>query len=102
MHCRNTKIALAVRPCSEIVLPLVNTQHQHLKHEPLNLTGLHVFALKTNVFLMVLKWQLPSDMDRTCIAEMSKSLSPYACAAKTLFGAATNVNNSIRGSQKCV
>ena len=49
------------------------------------------FAYKTYVFFfMVLKWQRPRDIDNACIAEMPKSLSPYACAAKSLFSAATN------------
>ena len=26
---------------------------------------------------MVLKWQLPSDVEKACIVEMPKSLSPY-------------------------
>ena len=28
--------------------------------------------------------------EKACVAEMSKSLSPYACAAKSFFSAKTN------------
>ena len=83
MHCRNAEIALAVRLCSEIALPVVNTQHQHLKHEHLNPTDLQFLIIKP-VCLMVLKWHLSSDMEKACVADMSKSFSPYACAAKSL------------------
>ena len=38
--------ALALRLCSEIALPVVNTQHQHLKHEPLNPIDLLSFVIK--------------------------------------------------------
>ena len=51
---------------------------------------------------MVLKWQLSSDMENACVAEMSKSLSPYACAAKSLFGAAARAQMSIPANQTCV
>ena len=49
------------------------------------LSPIAAFAYRTNVFAMVLKLQRSSDIEITCIAEMQKSLSPYACAAKSLF-----------------
>ena len=102
MHFRNAKIALALRLCSEIALPVVNTQHQHLTHERITPTGLPCFCYKTCVFLMVLKWQRPRDIEHACIAEIQKSLSPYACAAKSLFSAATSAKHSIGVNQKCL
>ena len=50
---------------------------------------------------MVLKWELASNTENEGIAEMSKSLSPYACAAKSLFSAKTSANISITVNQKC-
>ena len=41
-------------------------------------------AYKACVLFMVLKCQRASDIENTCIAEMRKSLSPCACAAKSL------------------
>ena len=55
---------------------------------------------------MVLKWQIASSIDNEGIAEMSKSLSPYACAAKSLvsanskIGGATDETNEISTHSK--
>ena len=82
----NACIALALRLCSEIALPVVNAQLQHLKHERTTRTYLHVLLTnKTRRCLMSLRWQLPSDVEKACIVEIPKSLSPYACAAKSPF-----------------
>ena len=42
------------------------------------------FAYKTLGFSMVLKYQHSSDIENAWMSEMPKSLSPYACAAKSL------------------
>ena len=102
MHCRNADIALALRLCSEIALPVVNTQHQHLTHEHLNPTDLQFLLIKPVCFLMFLKWQLSSYMEKACVAEMSKSLSSDACAAISLFSAATSAKLLIPVNQKCL
>ena len=60
------------------------------------------FAYKTNGMLMVLKMQCSVDIKNAYLANMSKSLSPYACAAKSLFGAATDAKRSIPVNQKCL
>ena len=49
-----------------------------------------IFAYKTNGILMVLEMQCSVDIKNAYLAEMSKSLSPYACAAKSLFSAKTS------------
>ena len=59
------------------------------------------FAGETYVF-SVLKLERASDIINACIAEMRKSLSPYACAVKSLFGAKTNANIPIDVNQKCL
>ena len=66
------------------------------------LCTLAVFAYKTYVFLIVLKLQRASDIENACIAEMRKSLSPYACAAKSLVGVNTNAIRLIPVSRKCL
>ena len=48
---------------------------------------------------MVLKWQYLSNIEIACDAEMQKTLSPYACAAKTLFSANTNAKRLIAVKQ---
>ena len=53
------------------------------------------YAYKTNAFLMVLKWHLSSIIENTCTTEMPTSLSPYACAAKTLTGHHTSAKRLI-------
>ena len=51
-------------------------------------------------------WRLRVDRNKTiekaCIAEMSKSLSPYACTAKSLFSAKTSARLPIPGGRKCL
>ena len=59
-----------------------------------------IFADNTYVFLMVLKWRRPWDIGNAYIAEMPKSLSPYACAANTLVSAKTSAKILIRVSRK--
>ena len=52
-----------------------------------------IFAYKTNAFLMALKKQCSADIENIDVMKMLKSLSPYACAAKTLFSANTSAKN---------
>ena len=61
-----------------------------------------VFAYNASCFSMVLKCQLSLNIEKARDAEMPQSLSPYACAAKTLFSANTNANMSIGAKQKCL
>ena len=51
---------------------------------------------------MVLNWQHSSNIENACMAEMPKSLSPYACVAKSLFSATTSANMLIGVNRKCL
>ena len=44
-----------------------------------------IFVYKTKAFLMVLKKQCSTDIENTEFMKIMKSLSPYACAAKSLY-----------------
>ena len=61
-----------------------------------------IFAYKINGIFMVLNMQCSVDIKNAYLAEMSKSLSPYACAAKTFFSAKTSAKILIPVNQKCV
>ena len=61
-----------------------------------------IFAYKTNAFLMVLKKQCPTDIENTDFMKMLKSLSPYACAAKSLVGVNTNAKRPMGANRKCL
>ena len=55
---------------------------------------------KTNAFLMVLKKQCSTDIENTYFMKMLKTLSPYACAAKSLVGVNTNGKRLITVNRK--
>ena len=93
-HCRNAKIALVLRLCSENARLGVNQSNSKLKQQPPNPTCISFLLIKPVCFLIVLKWQCAWGTTITCIAEMQTSLSPYACAAKSLYLRSNNQTQS--------
>ena len=51
---------------------------------------------------MVLKQLHPASIENTWVAEMQQPLSPYACAAKSLFSAKTKAKRLLGVKQKSV